>query len=298
MGRAVPHVVCVGDLMVDVLARLPGPLAVGSDTPAPVRFLGGGAAANVAAWLAAAGTAVTFVGRVGADAAGREAVAGLHDAGVATAVSVDETLQTGCCIVLVEPDGERTMIPSAGANSGLGLVDARAALPDEAEALYVSGYALLAAGARPFARAAIAVARARGWLVAVDVASAAPLAALDTDDFGRWLGTGVVVFANDDEALVLTGCGGADAARTLAHRFGEAVVKSGPSGAAWSDGLHGTSVPAPRVAVVDTTGAGDAFAAGFLHARLHGDGAEQWLRHGTELAGRAVRVLGARPPRG
>lgn len=289
--------VCVGDLMVDVLARLPGPLAVGSDTPAPVTFLGGGAAANVAAWLAAAGTKATFVGRVGADTAGREALAGLHDAGVATAVSVDEARPTGCCIVLVEPGGERTMIPSAGANTGLALVDARTTLPDDAEAVYVSGYALLAAGARSFAQDAIAVARARGWLLAVDVASAAPLIALDAGEFESWLGTGLVVFANDDEAVVLTGCRGAGAARALAHRFGEAVVKSGASGASWSDGRRVTTVPAPRVTVVDTTGAGDAFAAGFLHARLHGGTAEQWLGHGTELAGRAVQTVGARPAR-
>jgi sugar/nucleoside kinase (ribokinase family) len=291
----VPRVVCVGDLMVDVLARLPGPLAVGSDTPAPVGFLGGGAAANVAAWLVAAGTAATFVGRVGADPAGQEAVAGLQDAGVATAVSVDETRPTGCCIVLVEPGGERTMIPSAGANGGLGLVDARAALPDEADALYLSGYALLAVGARPFALDAIALARARGWLVAVDAASAAPLAGLTVDEFDRWLGGGAVVFANDDEAAVLTGCRGSDAARALALRSGEAVVKSGRSGAAWSDGQQVMTVAAPQVPVVDTTGAGDAFAAGFLHARLQGGDAAQWLQFGTELAGRAVQAVGARP---
>jgi ribokinase len=291
----VPHVVCVGDLMVDVHARLPGPLAVGSDTPASIAFLGGGAAANVAAWLAAAGTAATFIGRIGADAAGRDAVADLQGAGVVTVVSVDETRPTGCCIVLVEPGGERTMVPSAGANSGLGLVDARAALPEEADALYVSGYALLAAGARPFALAAIALARARGWLVAVDVASAAPLSELGAEEFSSWLGTPLVVFANNDEAAVLTGCVGADAARALAQRFGAAVVKSGSSGAVWCDGQNVTTVPAAQLAVVDTTGAGDAFAAGFLHARLAGGGADQCLRHGTELAGRAVQAVGARP---
>jgi ribokinase len=293
----VPRVVCVGDLMVDVLARLPGPLAVGSDTPAPVEFLGGGAAANVAAWLSAAGTAATFVGRVGKDAAGADAVADLQRAGVTTVVSVDETRPTGCCIVLVEPGGERTMVPGAGANSGLGLVDANTTLPAEADALYVSGYALLAAGARPFAQDAIALARGRGWLVAVDVASAAPLTELDAEEFGSWLGTALVVFANDDEAAVLTGCRGADAARALAQRFGEAVVKSGSSGAVWSDGQRLTTLPAPRLTVVDTTGAGDAFVAGFLHARLHGGSAEQWLAHGTELAGRAVQAVGARPRR-
>jgi sugar/nucleoside kinase (ribokinase family) len=291
-----PHVVCVGDVMVDVLARLPGPLAVGSDTPAPVTFAGGGAAANVACWLAWAGVSARFVGRVGADAAGREAVERLRHAGVTPAVTVDEERPTGTCIVLVGPDGERTMIPSAGANSGLGVVDVAEALPARADALYVSGYALLDAGARPFAVQAIAVARSRDWVVAVDAASAAPLAAAGEAAFGTWVGRPSMVFANDDEARVLTGATDGDAARVLATQFGEAVVKSGPSGAAWSDGRDAFSAAAAPVDAVDTTGAGDAFAAGFLHARLCGGTPADWLQRGAEVAAHAVQAVGARPP--
>jgi sugar/nucleoside kinase (ribokinase family) len=289
------HVVCVGDLMVDVLAQLPGPLAVGSDTPAPVAFLGGGAAANVACWLASAGTSATFVGRVGADVAGREAIARLEESGVTPAVSVDPELPTGSCIVLVGPDGERTMVPSNGANSGLGSMRAATSLPGDADALYVSGYALLDAGARPFAIDAITHGRERGWLIIVDAASAAPLAAAGADAFDRWVGAPGVVFANDDEARVLTGATGADAARTLAPRFGEAVVKSGRAGSSWSDGSEVVHAPAPAAEVVDTTGAGDAFAAGFLSGRLRGGAPSDWLRRGAELAARAVQTVGARP---
>ena len=89
------RVVCVGDLMVDVHARLPGPLALGSDTPAPIAFTGGGSAANTAAWLARGGCAATFVGRVGDDAFGRHAVDELHAAGVELEVSVDRSCPPG-----------------------------------------------------------------------------------------------------------------------------------------------------------------------------------------------------------
>jgi sugar/nucleoside kinase (ribokinase family) len=283
------HVVCVGDLMVDVLARLPGPLAPGSDTPAVVEFTGGGAAANVATWLVTAGARATFVGRTGDDPLGQQAVAELEAAGVEPVVTVDASRPTGTCIVLVGPDGERTMIPSAGAN---GVSNDVVVLPATADWLYLSGYALLSAGARPFALAALEHARERGWAVAVDAASAAPLAA--APDFLSWLGGSVLVLANEDEAAVLTGFDepGA-AAQALAVRCGHAVVKRGAAGAVWSDGSGVRSVPAVDVAVVDSTGAGDAFAAGFLACA--GDVAES-LQAAVALATRAVGRVGARPP--
>jgi ribokinase len=285
----VTHVVCVGDLMVDVLAQLPGPLAPNSDTPAPVSFAGGGAAANVAAWVANAGAEATFVGRVGDDPLGRRAVDDLRAAGVRTAVAVDADGPTGVCIVLVGPDGERTMIPSAGANAGPG-----AALPERADWLYLSGYALLGDGSRGFARTALAHARERGWQIAIDVASTAPLAALGAQRFLDLAGADVVLFANAAEAEVLTGRDDpAAAAAELALRCGRAVVKRGAVGAVWSDGVGLRSVAAPRVELVDSTGAGDAFAAGFLAAS--GDEAQR-LAAAVDLAAQAVQQLGARPP--
>jgi sugar/nucleoside kinase (ribokinase family) len=291
----VTHVVCVGDLMVDVLARLPGPLAPNSDTPAPVTLAGGGAAANVAAWVACAGAGAeaTFVGRVGDDPLGRRAVDDLRAAGVRAAVAVDADRPTGVCIVLDGPDGERTMIPSAGANAGPG-----AALPERADWLYLSGYALLADGSRGFARTALAHARDRGWQIAVDVASTAPLAALGAQRFLDLAGEDVVLFANAAEAAVLTGRDDpAAAAGELALRCGRAVVKRGAAGAVWSDGVDLRSVAAPVVELVDSTGAGDAFAAGFLAVTADpADDSAPRLATAVELAARAVQRLGARPP--
>ena len=288
------RVICVGDLMVDVVALLPSALQVGSDTPAPISVLGGGSAANTAAWLVAAGVPTTFAGRVGDDAFGRLALDELSASGIDLAVSVDQQLPTGICIVLVDADGERTMVPSAGAN-------ARLTIPPDlvtaGTALHVSAYAAFLPGARAAVDEAIAQAVATGVPVSVDAASVAPLRDFGTDAFLDWLPRGVL-FANHDEAALLAGTTDpTDAARTLAARSGEAVVKLGARGAVWSDGVRTTCEVSTQVPVVDSTGAGDAFAAGVLAARLAGADPSASLRAGNALAARAIARPGGRPPR-
>ena len=284
------ELVCLGDLMVDVLALLPGPLAVGSDTPAPVTTSGGGAAANVAAWSATLGARASFVGRIGEDAFGRHAVDELAALGVDVRVEADALRATGTCLVLVDPAGERTMVPSSGANDAPIDLDL---LPARADWLYVSGYALLHAGSRDSARSALAVARERGWRIAVDPASAAPLAAVGAEAFFGWIGQDVLLLANADEAQVLTGHDDpARAARELGARSGAAVVKSGASGAVWSDGHDVLAVPGAAVSAIDTTGAGDAFAAAFLSGN---GGVASRLQSAVAVAARVVGKVGARP---
>ncbi len=278
--------------MVDVVVSLPGPIAMGSDTPTPIGIHGGGAAANVASWLAVRGARATFVGRIGDDPFGLQAVDQLTADGVVPVVEIDQTRATGICVVLVDASGERSMMPSSGAN------DASAdtgLLPTAADWLYVSGYALLNTGSRPFALAALALARERGWRLAVDAASAAPVGWAGAEQFLAWIGQGLLLFANAHEAAVLTGLDDpAAAARALARRCGEAVVKSGADGAVWSDGTQLRTVSAPGVTVLDSTGAGDAFAAGYLGN--DGEVADR-LAAAARAAGDAVARIGARPPR-
>jgi sugar/nucleoside kinase (ribokinase family) len=168
LGTETLDVVVVGDVMVDVLAAMSGPLARGSDTPSAVTTAGGGSAANVAVWLAAQGVPTSYVGRVGDDALGRESVAGLTDRGVTAWVSTEPDLTTGTCIVLVEPGGERSMLPDAGANSTLTAAD----LPQRAFRpgghLHLSGYTLLNPGSRDAGLAALSVAAAADMTVSVD----------------------------------------------------------------------------------------------------------------------------------
>ncbi len=254
--------VVLGDLMVDVVARIADPLAHASDTTAQISVQGGGSAANTAAWAASIGTDVALVCRVGDDDRGRAAVAELR--GVDVHATADPERPTGTCIVLVEPGGERTMLPDPGANDApLGEIP----LGDH---LHVVGYALLRHGPRASALAAIERARAAGMTVSVDPSSWALLrpGAIPPVD---------LLLPNEREAEHLDG--------------GEMVVKLGAGGARWGD-VH---VPAEPVEVVDTTGAGDAFAAGFLSARLSGAERREALAAGCGLAARAVAQVGARP---
>ena len=255
--------VVLGDLMVDVVARVDGPLARGSDTPARVSVHGGGSAANVAAWAAALGTPVALVCRAGDDERGRAAIGALR--GVDVRATVDPDRPTGTCVVLVEGDGERTMLPDPGANDGpLGEIP-------PGRHLHVAGYALLRDGPRESALAAISRARAAGMTVSVDPSSWAlirPGAIPEVD----------LVLPNEREAEV------------LGERAGMAV-KLGARGARWGD----VSVPAVPVEAVDTTGAGDAFAAGLLTARLAGASRRDALEAGCAAAARAVARVGGRP---
>jgi sugar/nucleoside kinase (ribokinase family) len=289
----VSRVVVVGDVMVDVVVRLSGPLAQASDAPAEIRFRGGGSAANTAAWLAAAGTEVALVGRVGDDERGRAAVEELGAAGVDVRVAVDPDLPTGTCLVLIGPDGERTMAPDAGANDVLTEADLPNQLLAGGSHLHVAGYALLREGSRPAARTSIRRALKAGMSVSVDPSSSA---LLDAQFLDHAEGAGLLL-PNASEAHALTGDSDPErAARSLAERFDELVVTLGPGGALWTNGEEVLRAAAEQVGEVeDSTGAGDAFAAGFLSARLSGASTAEALAAGCRLAARAVATPGARP---
>lgn len=294
-----PEVVVVGDVMTDVVTRHAGPIAPGSDTPAKIGVHGGGSAANVAAWLADLDVPVTFIGKVGADAFGDAAVAELRDAGVRVVVAVDAEAPTGTCVVLVGPDGERTFLPDRGANATFSPRDL-AALPDDlfrpGRHLHLSSYLLLAASSRAAGLEVLARARAARMTVSVDPASAAPLALVGATEFLGWTRGAQLMFANAEEATVLTGrTDPREAAAALAEDYREVVVKCGAAGSVWHGGFLAASAAAERVLAVDTTGAGDAFAAGFLAEWLLHPEPETALARGNRTAARAVERIGARP---
>jgi ribokinase len=295
----VTRLVVLGDVMVDVVCRLDGPLAIGSDAPARIEFGYGGSAANVAAWAAVAAAASrrdrppALAGRIGADERGRAAEAELQAAGVDTRLAVDPERPTGTCVVLVGPDGERSMVPDPGANDRLEEGDLPDELLTEGAHLHLTGYSLVRKGSRPAARAAIARARGRGMSVSVDPSSAALLSPAFLDELA---GVGVLL-PNLEEAVVLSGEADAEAAASaLARRVPEVVVTLGADGALWTDGAVVRRIGADGDGTaIDTTGAGDAFAAAYLLARLSGVAPEAALREGCRLAADAARIPGARP---
>jgi sugar/nucleoside kinase (ribokinase family) len=275
-----PRVVVLGDVMCDVVACHDGPLELGSDTPAEIVMRPGGSGASVAAWLAYAGVPVALIGRAGRDAAAEIALRGLD--GVDVRVARDEDRPTGTCVVLVAPGGERTMLPDPGANDALAPEDLPGDLFAGPEVLHVAGYMLLRPGSRTTALAALDLARGAGMRVSIDPSSAAPLRA-DPAFLARARPVDLLL-PNELEHAALGALAGAR----------EVVVTLGAGGARWTDGVAHASVPAvPLDDVRDTTGAGDAFAAGFLSAWPGPP--EPALAAGARLAAEAIALHGARP---
>jgi ribokinase len=304
-GDGLRPFVVVGQWMTDVVASLPGPLREGTDTNAHVRVLGGGAGANTAAWLAHDGWPTTLVARIGDDLLGKACRAELE-----CSLSVDPLLPSGTCIVLVTPDGERTMIPDPGANEALAPQDVADDLLVADGHLHLSGYVLLVDGSRAAGLSALDRARLRGMTTSVDVASVGPLSDTGAARFLSWV-TGVdVLLANEFEAAFLAGlpaprveddmsasvASAALAARALGATVGTVVVKLGPHGSYVQDARGATAhAPAVPVDVVDTTGAGDSFAAGWLPAWCDGLAPLTALERGNRSAARVVARVGARP---
>jgi sugar/nucleoside kinase (ribokinase family) len=272
-------ILVVGDVMVDVVAVLPGELAHGSDTPAAIEHHFGGSGANVAAWLGEQGL---LAARIGADPLGEAAVAGLRGP-----IERDEQRATGTCVVLVHPGGERTMIPDAGANDAVELRE----LP-EAQHAHFTGYGLLRPGSRAAVRRAIALASDRGMTISVDPSSAAPLAA--APEFLEWVAGASLLLPNADEARVLTGEEDPERAARVLATGREVAVTLGRGGALWTDGDRVVRAPAEDVDAVDTTGAGDAFNGALAAALAGGAGLADAVRTAISAAADSVTRPGAR----
>jgi sugar/nucleoside kinase (ribokinase family) len=291
-----PRVVVVGDLLYDMLARVEGSVAFGTDTFAPIHAAAGGSGANAAAWLARLGVETHFVGRVGDDVFG-EALAGeLRRSGVAPHLARDSSLATGKVFVLVEGAGERTMITDRGAGEALGPEDLPETLFREGH-LHLSGYTFSGSSRRETAVRALRLARETGMSASVDPSSVPLLEAVDPERFLGWTRGVDLCFPNLEEGMLLAGCKDPDRiTEELLQYYPGVILKLGPGGAQYAsaDGER-VRLPAAPARVVDTTGAGDALSAGFLANSLSGIPSAVALRRGIELAARAVGQLGGRP---
>jgi sugar/nucleoside kinase (ribokinase family) len=285
----VSHVLVVGDLMVDVVVAHKDPIAVGSDTPARVRLAGGGSAANTACWLASLGDAAQLMAARGDDAFGAMAAAELDAAGVAFMGPVLDDESTGTCVVLVAADGERSMLPDRGANDRLPVASIIGGLDPMPGWVHLSGYAILHEGSRNAGRAALSAGIAGDAVVSIDAASTAPIKAVGAEAFLQWIDGASLVFANDAEIDALGGV------RAVLDHVGAVVVKHGAAGATWTDGVQTLTAEGFPVEVVDTTGAGDAFAAGWIAAIRRDADPQAALADAVHAGATAVTHPGARP---
>jgi sugar/nucleoside kinase (ribokinase family) len=311
-------VVTLGHAIVDVLARTDdatisslgldkGTMVLVDGTRAeelyaaitPDAHSSGGSAANTAASLASLGGDVRFVGKVADDELGRVFADDIRAVGVAYDTPPGEAggPATGRCLVLVSADAEKTMCTSLGAGATIDPADLHFDAIAAAGALYVEGYLVGPPDTTKTVQEAISVARRNATMVAFS-ASDPGWVAFQRDALVDVLDHVDVLFANEPEALGLSGRDELDGAVAwLLERCPTVAVTLGAEGCliARRDGGR-VRVPAvPVDDVVDSTGAGDSFAAGFLYGLMHDLGDETSARLGALAAGEIVSHMGARP---
>jgi len=292
---SVRRVLIVGDVIDDIVVAPLDRVTRDSDTTSRIRHTPGGSAANQAAWLGSAGVAVRFVARVGAADVDRH-LAELERFGVEAVLIPDAEAHTGSIVVMLDGEGNRTMYTDRGANLRLTVADLSPALLDGIDVLHVNGYALFADGPRSAVVALIDEARRRGIDVTADPSSSAYLEELGASTFLACTRGAAVCLPNLDEGRVLSGQTEPDEVLAfLREQYPVVALKLGQGGVLVGDDQRVELIPAMSSSVVDPTGAGDAFCAGFLSSWLRGNSATDAARAGSVLAARAVTTQGGRP---
>jgi sugar/nucleoside kinase (ribokinase family) len=277
--------VVIGDLVADLIVLGGSMLERGTDNPAEVRLTRGGSAANVAV-AASPRHPVRFIGRVGDDTLGRTLVRELEDAGVEA--RVQQGGRTGAIVVLVDALGERTMITDRGAAAELEPLDE--SWLTGATWAHLPLYGFAAATSRAALLDAAVILASRGVPVSLDLSSVATMRDLGGELLADIIGRirPAVVFANADEDALATEMGVAPLGT------GVYVVKRGGDPVVVHAAGARVEVPVQRAAgVLDSTGAGDAFAAGYILAAAGGAAAQESARAGSVLAVSALRRAGA-----
>jgi len=295
-------VLVLGDANVDIEVRLPPTDRPATHANPDPRLFGGGSAANTAAALARLGIECSFAGSVGDDSFGRFAVTDLEAAGVDTStVSVATDAPTVAVIAVVQADGDRLIYvwpPMGGAHSAIAPSDAVAAVSGR-EWLHVSGICLRVSPARDALLDAMEIARGAGIPVSFDLN-------LRLENWGWNDGfhevvrsaverSDVVLGAATDEVCALTGIDDPIAAAVeLAGADRVVVARLGSHGAVAGSANEVFIVPGFEVSMADSVGAGDAFNAGFIAARLRGSAMGEALRWGNAVAALTITRPGAR----
>ncbi|GAA4042781.1 adenosine kinase [Sphingomonas rosea] len=269
------------------------------DAMGSARETSGGSAANSMAGAAAMGARVGFVGQVADDQLGTIFTHDMRALGVRfDTPPLGNGAATGRCLILVTPDGERTMNTCPGAAHLLSPDAVDKAQVEAASILYLEGYLFGPELPRQAMFKAIDIAHAAERTVAFTLSESVCLPGRKEPLQQLIAGGGIdLIFANESEALQLAGAADLDTAvARLSQSVKTLVFTRGPAGALAFEGGEKTEVPAISVSqVVDTTGAGDLFAAGFLAARAKGHGIDRQLMTGAIAAAEIISHFGARP---
>ena len=288
-------ILCIGDLALDVISQLKEPINYGNDTASRISSHPGGQAANVATWITRTHSKAQLVARVGNDPVGFALISDLDKYGVEHMNLMHSGRPTGVVVILVDSNGERTMFPDNGANADLEVSD----LPplDDVDGVYVSGYALLDFRSREAVLSMITKIKAAGKPIYFDPTTTGAMKIVSRDEVLSWVKLMDGILLNSEEALYLGDAKDVQTAeKNLTAYTPLVVIKLGSRGAmaVYKDTI--AKVSAVTTNVVDTTGAGDSFAAGFIPKWLETNDLEAALSAGTALAAKCVATVGARPP--
>jgi len=278
----------IGDLIEDVVVLLNSELNIGSDTDSVIVRTRGGSAANVAMFGALTGTPSRFIGQVGNDNLGEQLCASLRKSGVDVCTVAEG--RTGSIVVLVQPNGERTFLTDRGVASDLSVFDA--AHLAGVSVVHVPTYSLaqdpLATTAIQYMRAA----RTAGALISIDASSTAVLRDYGVERYATLIESIApdVFLCNSDEAELLN----IDSAHPMPGAELTVIKRGALPVTAITGSGNVTEVATPSVAnIIDTTGAGDAFAAGFLPAYSSSRDIAEAITLGNSIAAQVLRSPGA-----
>ena len=288
-------ILCIGDIVLDVIAQLKEQINYGNDTASRISTHPGGQAANVACWITRTGVDSQLVARVGNDPVGYALVSDLDKYGVKHEGLMRSGRPSGVVVILVDSNGERTMFPDNGANADLETSD----LPelDDIDGVFISGYALLDFRSRESVIKMVNKIRASKTPIFLDPTTTGAMKAVPKSEVLEWVGMMDGILLNNEEARYLGDSDDLETAEeNIRKRTPLVVIKLGSRGATGVYKDQFAKVPAVTTNVVDTTGAGDSFAAGFIPKWLETGDLEQALSAGTALAAKCVATVGARPP--
>jgi len=281
-------IVSLGDVLVDIVSLIDGPISYGTDTFVRISITPGGSAANFATWASRLGAEAAFIGKVGHDVFGRYLRENLLAEGVAVSLATGPEA-TGINQSLVDHMGERTMLADRGASATLDVADLDWSMLDKTNLLHLTAYSFVTEPCHRAANAAMKRVAGHGATLSMDASSYKVLRDLGARSFQE-LTQGVhILFANLEEGRELTGEPEPEGIlRTLAETYEIVALMATAHG-------EKATCPAPEVEVLDTTGAGDAFAAAFVVKWLATGNVSASLAAAVTLASKVVQKPGARP---
>jgi len=253
----------------------------------------GGSAGNTMYGLGVMGVHSSFIGKVGRDELGIFYEKDMVEAGVTPVLMRSKLSPTGTAVALVTPDSERTFATHLGAATELIAKELLAEYFKNYNILYLEGYLIFNL---PLVEQACRLAKENDMCVALDLASFNVVNDM-RPAFDKIVNEYVdIIFANAEEARAFTGLGPVEALDEMSKRCEIAVVKTGADGSWIKRGDEVVKVEALKVNAIDTTGAGDLYAAGFLYGFSNGFSLDKCGLFGSILAGKVIEVIGARMP--